>query len=238
MKISIVFLAGAFIILLLKGFNLGLKRLTIRYAGFKIGDNLRAAVVLVVWLGYIFWATDFLFRQKFYYPYLVYSLILIVVVFVSWFLLRDIFAGIIFRAKHNLKTDSYVRAGEFSGQIKSQQLTYMKIMTGDKQLLRVPYSLIINEVITELAFPDAMDEHIIKVRSELAAGNANSAESLIRSVILNTPWSNLKEEPSIRCLKETEDGCFFEVTLLSIDKKQKKFIEMALKEIPSLNIIS
>jgi len=237
MKIIIAFLVAVVFFLALKALRVGLKRLLNRYSGLNFMENLMMATEIILWFVYIFWTTYYLFSVKFFYTYLVYALILIVTGFLAWFLLRDIFAGIIFRVKHNLKTGSYVRAGDFSGQIKSQKLTYLKIITDDCQLLRIPYSRIIQEVITELAYPGALEEHILRLRVDSSLGRTTAAESYIRTAILNTPWSNLKEEPTIKLLKENENGYFFEITLLSINMKQMKFVEMALEEIPSLHVI-
>jgi hypothetical protein len=234
MKIIIAFVIAALFFLILKVARLGLKRLFNLY----YIDNVIIAAELIIWIIYTFWAIDFLFRGKFFYPYLVYAIIIIIAGFVAWFLLKDIFAGIIFRTKHNLKTGSYIKAGDITGQIKSQQLTFLKIITGNGQILRVPYSGIIHEVITELSYPGALEEHTLNLRVDLPAGRTNAAESLVREVILNTPWSNLKEEPTIRFLQENENGYFFEITLLSINRKQIKYIEMGLEEIPLIHVIS
>lgn len=238
MKFFIAFLVAAVFFLVLRLIRLGLKRILNRYPGLNSVGNLVLATEFFVWLIYIFWVTDFLLSDKFYYPYLVYSLMVIVTGFVGWYLLRDIFAGIVFRVKHNLKTGSFVGAGDISGQIKAQSLTHLRILSGNGQLLRVPYSRIVNEVITELNFPGALAEHMLRLQADTSTGKSTDAESLIRSAILNTPWSNLKEEPTIKFLNENENGYIFEITLLSINVKQIKFIEMALEKIPSLHVLS
>ena len=194
----IAILVAAFLFVVIKVIRFGLKQLLNRYTGINFIENIREASGPVIWIAYVFWATDFLFKTKFYYQYLIYALILIVAGFLAWFLLRDIFAGIIFRVMHNLKNGSYVRAGDLSGQIKSQQLSYLKILTADGQLIRVPYSKISREVITELAQPGALEEHILRLLVDLSIGTPNAAESLIRDVILNSPWSNFKEEQHSR----------------------------------------
>jgi small-conductance mechanosensitive channel len=237
MKIFIVLLVATFFYLMLKVIRLGLKRLVNRYTGLNFINNILVVAEVIIWLAYIFWAVYFLFRNKFYYPYLVYAMIFIVAGFMAWFLIKDIFAGIIFRIKHNLKTGSYIHTGDISGQIKAQQITYLKIMTDDGQLIRVPYSKIVLEVITELAYRGSREQHIINIQVDLSL-DKTKAESLIRAALLNTPWSNLKEDPAIKFLKEKENGYLFEITLLSKNLKQIKSIEMALDEIPLLHVVS
>jgi len=239
MKVIIAIIVGALIFLSLKALSLGLKRVINRYPGLSFLNNINQTSGTIIWIVYIFWATNFLFGEMFFYQYIVYALIFIIAGFVAWFLVKDIFAGIFFRINHNLKTGSFIRIGDLSGQIISQQLTHLRILIpGDGQIQRLPYSGIINGVITELAYPGALEEHTLHVRIDRSQGSTNEAESLIRSVILNSAWSNLKEEPAIKYIKETENGYFFEITLLSVNKKQIKFIELSFEGVPSLHITS
>ncbi|MBE0648817.1 MAG: mechanosensitive ion channel [Bacteroidales bacterium] len=237
MKFIIAFFVALMAFLMLKAVRIGLKRLAKRYPDWNFRITLFSAIEFIIWLSYIFWALDYLFRGKFYYQYLVIALIFIVVGFFSWFLFRDIFAGVIFKVKHNLKSGTHIRFGGLSGNIKSQHLTYIRIRTDDGQLLRVPYSRLNHEVISEVTHTEALAAHTIhiQVNNEISK---SVAESRIRDTILNTPWSNLKEEPTIKFLKESEIGNIFEIMLFSMSQKHMKFIEIALEKIPSLKVIS
>jgi len=236
MKIIIAFIIAALIYLVLKVIKLVLKKLINQNSALYFMNNIMLAVVSILWLGYAFWTLSFLFQEKIYYQYLVFTLILIIVALLTWYLIRDIVAGIIFRVKHNLRTGSYFRIGEFSGQIKNQHLTHLIILMEDGQPIRIPYSKIIDKSINELINSGVPEEQILHLQADSSLGRTN-AESLIRSVVLNTAWSNPKDEPVIRFLKETEKGLYFEITHLSRNLKQMKFIEMGLDETPKLHII-
>lgn len=237
MKILIALIIAAILFLLLKIIRLGIKQLQNIYSGLKFVDNMLIAAEFLLWLAYSFWVIYYLFRAKFYYQYLVYTLILIIIALIAWFLLRDIFAGIIFRTKHNFKNGSYVKAKNYSGQIKSQNLTCLEIMTPEKQLMRIPYIKLVNETITEAASRGPVEEFIIHVKIDSNVGKKN-AESLIRSVLLNSPWSHLSEDPFIRFVKEDESGYFYDITLLQKNLKNVKNIELSLEQIQSIRIIS
>lgn len=237
MKFIIAFMIALLVFLMLKAVRIGIKRLAKRYPEWTFRITLLSAIEFIIWLSYIFWTTDYLFRGKFYYQYLVIALIFIVVGFFSWFLFRDIFAGVIFKVKHNLKSGAHIRLGELSGNIKSLHLTYIRIRTEDGQLLRIPYSRLNHEVISEVKNSEALAAHTILVQINHDISKS-VAESRIRDTILNTPWSNLKEEPTIKFLKESENGNIFEIMLFSMSRKHLKFIEMALEKIPSVKVIS
>jgi hypothetical protein len=238
MKILIVFLVAALIFFGVKALRFLLKDLMKRYTLPNRLSNLIAGTEIILWLVFVFWATNYLFRDKFYYHYLIYALIITVTGLTVWFILRDIFAGITFRIRHNLADGSLIQVGDLSGQVKSQRLTCLTMLTDDSKLLiRVPYSVIINEVVTELNYTGGHEEHTLHVRVDLSVEKKN-AESLIRTSILHSPWSNLKEEPSVRFMEETEEGYFFKVTLLSINLKNMRYMEMALEDTHSLHVVS
>ncbi len=236
MKIVIAILAALLVFLILKAIAWGLKRLLDHYPGFRFNNNQFIVVELIVWIIFIFWSSDYLFLNKYYYHYLVYSLVFIVTGFLAWYLIRDIFAGIIFRLKHNLKAGMHIRAGDLSGRIKSQHLTFLKIKTADGQILRIPYPRINQEIISELTYTDALREHVLHIRVDSSLSMMD-ATNLIRTTILNAPWSNLNEEPLIKFLKENENGCVFEVMIYSMNANHLKFIEMAIDEVPSVKIL-
>ncbi|HUW93215.1 MAG TPA: mechanosensitive ion channel domain-containing protein [Bacteroidales bacterium] len=238
MNIIIVFFVAALIYFGFKTIRFLLNDLMKQHSLMDRLSDLMTGTEIILWLGFVFWAADHLFRDKFYYHYLIYALIIIVAGLTSWFFLRDVFAGLTFRIRHNLGNGSLIRVGDLSGQVKSQQLTCLILLTDDgKLLLRIPYSRIINEVVTELNYTGGHEEHTLHVRVELSVEKKN-AESLIRSAVLNAPWSNLKEEPSIRFTEETEEGYFYEVTLLLINPKNMRYMVRALEGSPSLHVVS
>lgn len=236
MKIIIAFLAALLVFLVIKAIRFLLKRLFYRFPGLDFLTNVMVAVEFLVWIAYVFWVTYYLFREKFFYHYLFYALILIVGGLLAWFLLRDIFAGIVFKVKYNLKTGTHIRAGAYSGNIKSQHLTHLKIRTDDGQLIRIPFSRINHEVVTELSHPEALQEHKLRLQVDSSISKTQ-AENLIRTTLLNTAWSNQKEEPSIKFLQENEKGYVIEVMLFSLSPRHVKYIEMALKEVPYIQVI-
>jgi hypothetical protein len=237
MKIIIVILVAVLIFLGIKILRLGLKYLLDRYSRLDFLRNIMIVTEFLIWLIFVFQSTNFLFSDNFYYQYLVISFILIFLGFLTWFFIRDIFAGFIFRIRYSLKAGDYISTGSLSGQVKSQRLSSIKLITKKGLILNIPYTKMINEVITEKGFRGTPEEHILQLQVDLSLGRTN-AEELIRTALLNTPWTNLKEEPVIRFLKENEKGYFFEITLFYVKMKHMKFIEMAMDEVPFLCVVS
>lgn len=237
MKIIIVILASAIIFLGIRIIKMGLKYLLSSHPRLDFLRNIMIISEFLIWIIFVFQSTYFLFNGKFFYQYLVFGLILILLGFLTWFFLRDIFAGFIFRIKYNLKAGAFISAGDLSGQIKSHQLTSVKLLTAEGLVLNIPYTRMINEVITEKGFRGTPEEHILQIEADLSVGRTN-AEELIRTALLSSPWSNLKEEPAIRFIGENEKGYLFQIKLFSVKMKHVKLIETSLGKISLLHTVS
>ncbi|HNS17892.1 MAG TPA: mechanosensitive ion channel [Bacteroidales bacterium] len=235
MKFIIALLIALLIFLALKLIGFLLKYLSYRFARMGFLHHLRVVLGFIAWLFFIFWAMDYLFRNEFFFPYLLSVLILLVVGFLGWYLLRDLFAGIVFRVKYSLKKGTHIRAGEISGIIQSQHLTCLKIITDDGQMLRVPYSRINHEMIIERVQPGVLKGTVVHLLVDSSLSKYQ-VETLIHDTILNLPWSSLKEEPAIRFLQENEKEHRVVVTFYTLSAKHARLIEAALVEIPSVRM--
>jgi hypothetical protein len=233
MKIIALLITGLISYAVIKVLRLGFKQLLNRHSGLFYLNKLLLITEFIIWIVYIVWASAFLFRDKFFYPYLVYTLMLIFAGFISWFLMRDIFAGVIFRISHNLKNGSFVTAGDITGQIRSQHLTYLKLQTDKGHLISIPYSRLMQEVITELAQTSISGEQVVCIKIKKAL-SISDTESLIKNTLLNNPWSNLKEEPKIKILSEDDSEYLFEIALLSINVRRMKFIRKGLAKMEAV----
>lgn len=237
MKILIAFAVAVIILLFLKAFQWGLKRLSNYYSGWYFKLNYFTAIEFITWIIFIFWSAGFLFEQKSYYPALTYVFVFLITGFLSWYLLNDIFAGVIFKIKHNLKEGNHIKAGDYQGTIHSLHTTFIKIRTENGQLLRIPYSKISHVVITEISKNESAVKPIFKL-SIPASTSKSDAENLIRTCILSSPWSNVNEEPAIRFLSQNDQNYMYEVVLFSLNKNHLKYIETSLESNPDIKIVS
>ena len=237
MKIIIVLIAGLLSYTVIKVVRLGLKQLLNRNSALFYLNKLLLITEFIIWMVYIFWASAYLFREKFFYMYLILALMLVFTGFLSWFLMRDVFAGMIFRISHNLKNGVFISAGDIKGQIRAQNLTYLKLMDEKGNLVNIPYSRLISQVVTELTQTGVSGEQVVTLKIDKSRGISDS-EIIIRDTLLNNPWSNLKEEPKIKFIEEVENAYLFEITLLSVNATTMKFIKMGLAEIDSADLIN
>ncbi len=237
MKIIIIIVVAVLILTGFRILRMGLKYLTSRFTGTGVLEKTVIIIELLVWTIFIFQSLYYLFGEKFYYRYLFVTLIIVLIGFISWYLLRDMLAGFFFRIRYTLKPGAHISTPNESGVLKSYGITSLKLVTSDGILLNIPYSRIINDIIAEKSFRGAPEEHILELQADLSLGRTK-AEELIRLTLLNSPWTNPKEEPVIKFLEEGEKGYLFQVRLFSIKEKNIRLIEKSLENFASIHVVT
>ena len=114
MKLIIVLIAGTAIFALSAILRILLNKLSRKYSTWKKLHKLYPAIGTILGTGFVFWGTGILFSDKIFYPYMVTGLVLIVVGLITWFFIRDVFAGALFRMQNDLNKDDSIKIGDFS----------------------------------------------------------------------------------------------------------------------------
>jgi len=229
MKIIIVVIIGILVFVFLKALNTLHVYVNRKYKKWTRKLNLIPAVEFISWLIYIFWAIDFLFKNKLYYQYLVISIVIIVVVFLAWFVVKDFIAGIVFKVQNDLQTKSNIQLGAICGVIKAQHLTHIQIETSAGQILKVPYSRLNHEIISEISDTTSNEDFKFQIQIKKTK-NKKETEDLLNFHIINSPWSNFNIKPVTKLLSEDENLYTFDVTASTLNHKHMWLLEKSVKE--------
>ncbi len=229
MKIIIVLLIGIAVYVLLKAVNALNKYIYHKYAKWTQKFNFVPAMEFIMWLIFIFWANDFLFKNKSYYQYLVLSLIVIVVVLLAWFIARDFIAGIVLRVQNDLQTNNNIQFGNTEGRIKSQHLTHLKIVTPTGQIVKIPYTRLNQEIVSEISDSTAIEEFKFQIQAKKTMSRQDMEEK-IRFLLINSPWCNFNKIPVIRLISESEDLFVFEILVNALNQKHILQLEKSIGE--------
>lgn len=169
----------------------------------------------------IFKLIDYLFSKSSYYEVIVISLIIIFIAFISWFLIRDLIAGIVFRTGNNFRSGSAVQFGNDKGKLLHMRASHIIIETREGKTIKIPYSRIANELISEHSDEGVREDSILIVR--MPKSNAwNETESALRNILLNAPWRLLGSDPHVELIAEEEE--FYEVEI-HVKTRSSKYVE-------------
>lgn len=229
MNLIVLILVGIGLFLIGKLLEILLRKFTYLSRKWKKAKQFVFIVQFVLLVGYLFWACQFTMGQKPFYPYLNFTLILILAIFISLYLIKDFIAGVIFRLQNDLKLNQIIQTSEVSGKIIRFGHTFLKVETLGGDIASIPYSRIANSIVTEVSKAESSEHSKIHLKARKKYSREETSRN-IKVFILNSPWSSFKKPPVISFKEETEKEFVFEITVHSILKKHSNYLEAGLRE--------
>jgi hypothetical protein len=157
---------------------------------------------LCLWTIIIFWSASIFLSARTYYPILVITLAVFFTAMLTWFYLKDIVAGYIFRVRHNPVKGQVLTCGAIQGSVKILGLSQLTVETEGGQWLRVPYSSVVTRSLS-LQSP----RHVVpgEVTLELSAYKWDSPaqmERMLKNVLAQAPWCIASKPINIQFIPE------------------------------------
>lgn len=109
MTVLVILLVALVIVLLFRLLHRILQPLARRQPFWLRISYLLLGVELLAWTGWLFWVIRRLVRNPAIYAYFTIGIAFLLFGLLTWFLLRDVVAGIIFKLQHNLKLNQSIR---------------------------------------------------------------------------------------------------------------------------------
>lgn len=175
----------------------------------------------------IFWAIEYLFSSKSYYQIILLSLIISLIALISWFVVRDFIAGIVFRTQNNLNRGATMKFGEIAGKLLSMRTTHIVVETDEGRVIKIPYSRIISEIVSEHPEDGVREDSMIRLEVKKKM-KWNELESSLKNTILNTPWRLLTSEPKIKLLAEQDKYYEIQIYVRTRSKKHEENLKALL----------
>lgn len=229
MKIVAVLLAGLTVFIGLKIIGIFLKKGIPRYPILKSVLRILPLIQIIIWFVFVFLASTTLFVDRSFYPYAMAGMLMIATILFVWFVLRDVFAGAIFRVQNDLNIGDYIKIGELSGQIKAIRLTHLEIITDNGQSLKIPNTRLNNSLISGMTTPEGMEEFTISLTLKNSLPT-DKIEEKIKYEITNSAWCNYKNPPVIKLQNRNEEFVTFDVLVYTLNQKHLRIVEKMLKE--------
>ncbi|NCB43578.1 MAG: mechanosensitive ion channel [Clostridia bacterium] len=227
--ILIVLLTGIAVFIVLKIAGYLLKKITHRYALRKGAQKAFPLIEIVFWIAFVFWATGMLFTDNVLYSSVIIILVVIIAGLFSWFILRDVIAGAIFRAQNDLNKGDFVKIGDLSGQIKSVGITHIEITSDNGQNIKIPNTHLSRDLISGMTTPEGMDEYKFNLVFDNRFAKSEIEEK-IRFEIANSPWCNFKNPPVIKLQKEDTTGTSWDVLIYTLNHSHFRTVERNLRD--------
>ena len=183
----------------------------------------------VLWLTYIVWAVGAVFAEGLYYNMALLMVLTISLALVSWFAARDWIAGIILRVQDAYEIGQKIRFDEVEGTIRQIGHLALEIELSDGEQAKIPYSRISGQIRSQIRPDTTSNYHHFEI--EIANETLlTEARQILRTTIMNSPWTAFEQEPQIKLLTETSTHLLFEVVVYTTGAGGGQAIEHHVRE--------
>lgn len=174
-----------------------------------------------VWALFVFWIVQYFLWETAVYPLVITSLSLLVIILLSWYVVRDFFAGVVLRSDHALETGIKIKTDFLSGTISHLGYISLEIIDEDGERKQINYHNIIDQNIVKVTDKGRGKSQMVKVMIPQYFGAQNIEQMLTRK-LLEFPWVIAEGEIKIN-MQTSEDFYETEITFYSI--KEEMFVK-------------
>ncbi|WKN43111.1 mechanosensitive ion channel [Tunicatimonas pelagia] len=202
-------------------------------------------VEFALWMVWLFQALNSVIGRSQLYPFVTVGLAFLLLIALSWFVLRDILAGIIFRLQHVprinqsirvIPVDNLRRAEETSegnshatGRIIYLGITSLMLENEVGEQIKMPYSRVVNQSIAQYEASEYIKSYEFSLQLPKSKPKDKWVHAL-RQQILLLPWSSTKQSPVIQWRSENDQCYIFDILVYSLSTDYALQIESYLTQ--------
>jgi hypothetical protein len=186
---------------------------------------------LAVWILFLTWSTQYLFNRGYILAWIPLLIFILIILYLAWFGLKDIIAGIIFKTAHTLKINDYINVVGITGKVTAIKQSTIEIEDQTGRIVSIPFSRITGNILQQQYPSQSLLSHNFSIRipnPNLSQGVFKLIEKL-RITILTLPWASQKKEPKIIIEEEYTEDILFNITVFSLDERYFPMIEKHLE---------
>jgi hypothetical protein len=188
-------------------------------------------VEFVAWVVYVFWLLYRLFSEASFYPELLLALSILGILLLGWYLIRDFFAGLVFKAENLFSKNDSIRLPDTNGRIHRLGYLAVEIENEAGELERIRYS----HLFAHKMIKPNPSSRIEKFTFKLKHPATNTPEEIVQQIrlhIMNAPHSSLTQSPVISMDSQEEQQYTFQATVFVLNRSHgtavKQFVEKKL----------
>jgi small-conductance mechanosensitive channel len=142
---------------------------------------------MLLWAIYVYWAFLQLFIGMVAFPILIGSVIVLMVVLIGWYFMRDFVSGIILRSENAFEVGQQIQTAEVSGTIKRLGYRTMEIVSAEGERVRIPFSLLASQKIAKPAEISHWVEQFVRLQITTTY-TPEKLHNMLKIRLLEMPW--------------------------------------------------
>lgn len=184
---------------------------------------------IVIWIIFAIWALKTILEESIYYTVIVIVIFLSLAIWITWFVVKDFIAGLVFKLNDNYQKGQFIEVNDIKGYIEEMNYLTLDLISETGETIKIPYSKIQGNIHKK----SILDKSTIQYKFELQIPKNYSFEKAkgeIKKAILLTPGVDLKE-PIIKIIKIDESFQIIEIVAFILNNKT---IDLLLSNIESI----
>lgn len=218
-------LLGGLLFALMRGLRYLLRRSGMRRARRDAILRMLPVIETTVALFYVLGAIPLVFSEHEAYSPVVLGAVILGLVLVNWFAIRDLAAGLVLRAGRVAEVGDEIALEGRQGRVSRLGLRVLALETAAGQELLIPYSQLSRATIVRTPKVDGAHLRRFRVALERPDLDVLDRQRLIHHTALNHHWHSLVHEPVV----ELGAGNSFEVTIFTLDASRAPDVEAAVR---------
>ena len=185
---------------------------------------------VIIWFSFILWAINVLLKESYYLMIAILALSAIIFAGLAWFVIMDLFAGIVLRISDRFYPGQNLRIDQYNGRIKTVEMLSITVQQEDGAILKVPWRKIKGQIYIK----GTADEMINRQRFLIEVNQKYPLETVyqkIKEAVLLSVGAVINKEPQIKLVGSTNQEWQLEITAYALNPQYFHTIELNVKNI-------
>ncbi|WP_299459670.1 mechanosensitive ion channel family protein [uncultured Microscilla sp.] len=192
-------------------------------------ERLLPVVEGIVWFSWVIWGVQGVFNNKLVYTLIILGIMLVIIVALSWFAIRDFIAGVVLKLEGAFTIGERIKVQALEGRVKELGYFGVKLENFRGEIISIPYHTVSGVTRVQPKSSEAIKNHSFQLDLPKRYTPTESIDKL-RELILNTPWASVTKRPYIKLSKENEVDYTFEIIIYSLHPRYFQKTETYLQK--------
>lgn len=181
----------------------------------------------LVWLGFGLWGLNLLLSDYTFYSTLVVALVIILVVIVGWYFLRDFVAGVILKTEVPFEINQQIKTATHKGTLQKAGYRSVELIDNKGEVIKIPFSQLSSSSFSVVDVNSQQGhEVLLKVKSDISFDTLSSS---IKQSLLLLPWVSVNREPCIKEIEHIDNSSLIAVFFHTVGDQSPSKVEHYLR---------
>ena len=194
----------------------------------KVLMRIFPVVELVAWVGFAFWMAGSVFSPYPYYNVVMSAMVVALIAVLGWFLLRDFFAGMVFKTGNAFTPGQTLITPIASGTIRKLGLRCLVLEDDRGEKLHIPYSRLSEQILSSPPEEDTSHSHVIELHVPRTV-KAQIVKNELFTEMVNMPWVIADNPPQVSVRVNNDEMFLVEVRFNVMKKEHALLVDENIK---------